>query len=114
MSGASLPSWARKGVKVVCVDADVGSVPTGKRAYRYDPDWCLEAGSTYVIRRAFIDEPTSEPCVWLEEITRAIDAAGYEAPFHVSRFRPLVSTKTEEEDVAEFRKLLTQPIPEAV
>lgn len=108
MSGASLPSWARKGVKVVCIYG--GPWRRGNTPWR---TWLWLNliglpihGGTYTIAAVGVHHYDRGAALRL----KGFGLAG----FHVDFFRPLVSTKTEAEDVAEFRKLLTQPIPEAV
>ena len=106
MSGASLPSWARKGVKVVCVD---DGVSPGRVALAAIPpvgpvlsvvgtseDPYGEYGNTLVI----------------EGYPNLHD--GIDVGWRVARFRPAVEPKTEAEDVAMFHDIARQKLPEAV
>ena len=100
MSG--IPAWAVRGARVVLIDAGPGDVD-GPHDARVG-DICIIDEVGYVV-----DQPA---CICREEGGR------WTLPEHtwarLSRFRPFVSTKTQEQDVAEFRKLLTQKLPEAV
>lgn len=81
--GASIPSWARVGAKVVCVDdkaIDGGSFP-------------LTKGRIYVI--------ASVKGKWL----RVTDDRNRVGGWHYSHFRPLIVRKTEAEDLAMFRNI---------
>jgi len=101
-----LSSWARVGAKCVCVD---GSARVGSR--RNLP----VEGKTYTVASV-------EWCVWLgghsgigvhiAEIDRPPHSSGKVYPWGLDRFRPLV-TKTQDQDVAMFKSLLT-PAPELV
>jgi hypothetical protein len=104
MSWGAFPSWAVRGRKIVCVDAewlDIAGTPT-----------VLAVGAIYTID-GFEEDSVYWACpmgaVFLKEVANPTDAS---CGFGLDRFRPLVSTKTEAEDVARFRKLLTQRIPE--
>lgn len=95
-----MSSWAKPGVKCVCVD---GSPRDGGRYSALPVE-----GRVYTIASV-------EYCVWangeglgvhLAEVRRRpADLDGKVYPYHVSRFRPLI-TRTQSEDVALFRKLL--------
>jgi hypothetical protein len=87
-----VPSWARKGVKVVCIDA----------AERPGPgEWTpIESGRTYTIRAVSILFAGQIDLV-LAEITRPL-FFGLEPGYAIERFRPLVADKSESEDVALF------------
>jgi hypothetical protein len=87
----SLPSWARVGAKVVCIDA-VGT-----------PE--LVEGQTYTIE-AVDDVPLRVGGfgVWLVDVGVMQDRVGSYFGFRLSRFRPLV---TIEDDIAtHFASLL--------
>jgi hypothetical protein len=96
---AVMSAWAKPGVKVVCVDAkfrrgDAGLVP----------------GATYSIVSVFPQRGDAGGryrdglAVILQGIANPFDPD--DGAFALARFRPLV-TKTQEQDVAKFRHLLT-------
>jgi hypothetical protein len=103
---ATLPSWARVGAKVVCVDA------AGSGADKTP----LTEGATYTIRSVTPALTLSTTCagIRLAEITNGICARGWEWHYNITRFRPLVDDEAQERDAAMFRKLLTtrQPVGE--
>lgn len=111
MSG--LPSWARVGAKVVCVNAEGILGPDSAFGDERAP---LE-GNIYTVRD--IIYPDSEtPCFLLEEIAnkvREYHFGAYEFSFRASRFRPLVTDSDDNEIEAQFyRRTLqrkTQRIP---
>ena len=94
----SIPHWAVKGAKVVCVDGDfpyctLKNLPT--------------EGAVYTVRETCV-HPSGAPALRLEEVRN--DPAQYIEAFEegwlkLSRFRPLI-TRTLEQDVAQFRDLL--------
>jgi len=97
-----IPSWAVPGARVVCVDAKWSSEPPA------DP---LRLGLVYTIESAYIWDAMigAQVVVRLVEIDHPfLPGFGY----LLDRFRPVV-TRSLEQDVAEFRKLLDH-IPEAV
>jgi hypothetical protein len=102
--GGALPSWARKGVKVVCVGRELRE---GEPRVINDLGitWRPTRGQIYTISGVTVDA-TYGAFLFLKEHNER-------HCFIADGFRPLVSTKTEAEDVARFRKLLTQRIPEA-
>lgn len=110
MSG--IPAWAVRGAKVVAVG-------TGSAEPRYPGANYPDVGpqAIYTIRAV---KPAGyggckETLVLLREIDNShIKPEPFEPGYVLRAFRPLVSTKTEAEDLAHFRKLLDQPIPEAV
>jgi hypothetical protein len=104
MSG-SLPSWARKGVKVVCVDA---SPP--KFGWRKD---VLELGRVYTVRGACI-APTGNAGVLMAGVCAGEWHTGNERGWWPWRFSPLVILGSDANDVAQFRKLLTIRQPEGI
>ena len=91
---SDLPSWARVGAKVVCVDADPRG---GDRPRR------LTAGGVYTIRQVVVGAIDADGApyvgVHLEEIQRTPYRDIGVVPFDIARFRPLVS---ESDDVALF------------
>jgi hypothetical protein len=96
---ASVPSWARVGAKVVCVDDRPGD---GTR-------WV--EGEELVRHRLYTIAAVLPHLaqVQLQEVERASISKrifGYNG-YGVDRFRPLI-TRSQSEDVAEFRKLLDQ------
>ncbi len=102
MSG--IPSWARKGVKVVCVDA-ASAVTPGKQVP-------ITVGALYVIERVGLYNSSLNPivdglpAVWLRGYPNTGDRLG---AFLLRRFRPAVEPKTEAEDVALFKRHLSAP-----
>lgn len=91
----SIPTWARPGVKVVCVehdDLDLNGRPKSPT---------LTAGEIYTIERAYVDADG----VWVAVFGLGLD-------YEIDGFRPLV-TRSQEQDTAMFRKLLNT-CPEAL
>lgn len=105
----SIPSWARKGTLVVCVDADsgkgvwIGDAPVEGHIYTLTGAWVAEDG--------FVD------CS-LAEIQRSPSAQrlwGKRVGYHLRRFRPLVEDSYDNEIEAKFyrtrKQQKTQRIP---
>lgn len=91
----SLPSWARVGAKVVCVDA-VGAPELVERQ-----TYTIEAIDDVPLRLGGLG-------VWLVEVSIMQNAVGSYYGFRLSRFRPLV---TIEDDITTyFAELLTAPV----
>jgi hypothetical protein len=86
----SIPSWAVKGAKIVCVDSQ-----------------SIDGGSFYLTNgKVYEVVTTSAPFV------RVIDDRGKLGGWHISHFRPLV-TRSQEQDIAEhFAGHLHQRVPE--
>lgn len=82
----TIPSWAVKGAKVVCVDDSPGRF--------HGPG--IVRGVVYTISDVYFGEMALETCVTLVEF-------GSEHGFRLRRFRP---TRTIEQDVSRFRKHL--------
>jgi len=85
----AIPSWARVGAKVVCVDD--APIPG-----QMGPGWGgldgLTRGEIYTIRGHAKGSYSGLPGVLLAEIIRPLGRReSYEQPFRLSRFRPLVS-----------------------
>jgi hypothetical protein len=104
MSG--VPSWARVGAKVVCINAD---------GFRVSQPLLL--GATYTIRR--VREGLAKdgwvPGLELVEVTNNVNPfSRNEHGYRLTRFRPLVDDEAQERDAAMFRKLLTHNTPELV
>jgi hypothetical protein len=97
----SIPSWARKGAKVVYVGyegPDVASASYGPRPQK---------GNVYTVARALVDS-AGFPAVEIAEIDS-------DFVWRLRAFRPAVPPKTLEEDIAQFLPLLKhQKAPEAV
>jgi hypothetical protein len=118
MSGA-LPSWARKGVKVVLVGHPSGKTPIH---YGYVVDEAPKRGTIYTIREVTAANGAGpagdEPGIRLSELSingAYPDGRRFsDAWAALSSFRPLVSTKTEADDVALFHDIARQKLPEAV
>ena len=98
---SAIPSWARVGARVVCVDATELAGPGA-----WTP---LEQNAVYTIRS--IDNVMGVG-VRLREVVRP-EWFGWEPTYLIRRFRPLVDDEAQERDVALFRKLLTTRQPEA-
>ena len=93
----------RVGQKVVCVDD-----AKDRSDVNYDPWGCK--GRVYVISKVgMFSSPAYEPtlCVWVDGIYRP-DWRGIDVPFRASRFRPVVTRKT---DISVFRALIN-PVKE--
>lgn len=108
----SIPSWAKPGVKVVCVNA------TGPDWWGISTSW--RAGeaprerAVYTIARAWMDSDGA-PVAEFHELARSDEAHsfwGEHVGYWLGRFRPLVADKSEAEDVALFRQHLEQRAPE--
>lgn len=97
-------SWARPGVKCVCVDA---SWPSGSW---YGPEALPVKGQQYTIRDLETYEGTN--CCRLVEIVNPLmdyNQGMIEAAFALKRFRPLV---TQQDDIALFAHHLdTEQVP---
>jgi hypothetical protein len=106
----SIPSWARKGAKVVCVDDGPGRRPCLFPGLLDG----LTKGRVYTVRRVAPDWYYGHPVIFLVEFVRPIDGEPSETGYDIRRFRPLVSTKTEAEDLAKFSHHLTQRQPEGL
>jgi hypothetical protein len=100
----SVPSWAVRGAKVVCVDDDwtCDEIDTDLP----DP----VRGETYTIEGVDTDDDIDF------EGGAGLYLAGFpdDAFYTIRNFRPLVTTKSEAEDLAHFRHHLTQKTPEVV
>jgi hypothetical protein len=101
MSGA-IPSWAVRGARVVCVadDWDCDSADADL------PDPVV--GQTYVIDAAEEDLDT------VGQVGLYLVGFPDDAFYCALNFRPVATISTEVEDLAMFRKLLTQNSPELV
>ncbi len=90
-----MTSWAKPGVKCVCI---LNAIPGG-----YGDEKLPVKGVTYTVRAVHVDGDAS----WLQEIRnpRRHYADGEEVCFLTEGFRPLI-TKSQDEDVALFRRLL--------
>ena len=101
MSG--LPSWARVGAKVVCVDAAC------RPGRFWRPSEAPTQGNIYTVAAAFFN-PAGDPRIHLVELQRSpetIKVLGYLAGYRVERFRPLITLEDDLE--AHFRQLLHVP-----
>jgi hypothetical protein len=102
----SVPSWARKGVKVVCIKR-------GRWTTMVPGDVAPSFGDLLTIREVFSE--MGEPLLRFVEIENAISRLDRdtglpsEPAFHASRFRPLVAKKTLAEDVALIKRHLKAP-----
>lgn len=101
---STLPSWARVGAKVVCIDVAPRSWPTDT----------LNLGAVYTVAGVGVS-PSGKPCLFLRETqSTLIWANGQRAGYYFDRFRPAVEPKSEAHDLAQFRKLLNARQPEGV
>ena len=94
-----MSSWAKPGVKCVCIDDDT-------RGFKYSA--MPKSGEIYTIRAVeYYQWPSigGGLGVHLDEVTRSVPV-----PFGISRFRPLIS---QFDDIAMFKALLS-PTPELV
>lgn len=80
----SIPSWAKVGAKVVCVDDSYDCTGAGKEPL-------ITAGTVYTV------ESISDPYIRLLEVEGAFSRYG---GYRWRRFRPLV-TRSQEQDIAE-------------
>lgn len=80
-------SWARPGVKCVCVDASAW--PT------------LTKGDVYTVTVTGIHARSGRPVLWLEEASSG-GFFGVDPGFYQERFRPLI-TKTQDVDLELFK-----------
>lgn len=116
MSGL-LPSWARRGAKVLCVDMGpivLDGVPHEPPSNEKPP-----VGEIYTIRWAGFSPGDGLVCLRLKEVRRPsrwYRFRLYEPPFLIERFRPLVETnEAEEVEAAIYRaKQVHQPRTEKV
>jgi hypothetical protein len=95
-----MSAWAKPGVKCVCVDAwfrGCGTTPLVEKA-------------VYTIRANVPNDPLERGRYKGRPVIALVEADNPWHPdggFSVDRFRPLVPPKTQEEDVAQFRHLLS-------
>lgn len=92
-----MSSWARKGVKCICIDPAFIGGSAG-----------LVAGQVYTIAKMFRGKGSVGPyktgvVVVLEGLQNPFSSDG---AFSIARFRPII-TKTQAEDVALFHKIIT-------
>lgn len=91
-------SWAKVGMKVVCVDAG------GLGVWQNDAP---TEGKIYTISRVFTPLETGSLSFEFNELKRSVRSridVGFHCGYKASRFRPLV-TKTQSEDVAMFKRI---------
>jgi hypothetical protein len=99
-----MTSWARPGVKCVCIDAESERY-TGLLRHvpgRVNPSFHLVLGRTYVVREVFRHPFADVMVVTLHGVPDRTPEHGYA----IARFRPLI-TRTQEQDLELFRPLLT-------
>ncbi len=101
----SVPSWARAGVVVECVNSEL---PPGYE----DRSWSLQC-TRYVVLAVV---PRSDNAIsavadssWGVVLRGCPNPFMANGAFNINRFRPLVATKTEAEDVALFTDHLKAP-----
>lgn len=105
-----IPSWARKGVKVVCVNGQF--ISPWLRGILVEGQQYTIAGTGISSGAMGVGGDTSPHATFeLEELEHPDDYPGMpHAPgFDARRFRPLVAPKTEAEDAEFFRHWLTAP-----
>jgi hypothetical protein len=95
-----IPSWAKPGAKVVCVDAEMVTGPSP-----------LCVGGIYTVTFAYLCKGAPRgafkgphPCVVLAEVRNTFSPTRH-GGFSADRFRPL-AFRTQEQDVALFKSLL--------
>lgn len=99
----TIPSWARPGVRVVCI----------REAYIHDDSTRRWAPNTpvhndiYTIRRVLVG--AMGVGFLLREIHNPVGIAGKETGFNIRDFRPAVEPLSEDEALALFRHHLTAP-----
>lgn len=104
----SIPSWAIKGAKVVCIDDKPHGWTVGGAAADGDMDG-LTIGVIYTIREFGLTMWFGMPTIRLEEIIRILRGRDKEeAGYAITRFRPLV-TRTQEQDISAYFKPLLSP-----
>ena len=88
-----IPSWARKGAKVVYLGR---AAPVASP--RHHP---LSKGSVYTVRSALLHPETGSVGLLLDEVRNMLHPRlRLELGYSVKRFRPLV-TRTQEQDISE-------------
>lgn len=95
MSG--VPSWARKGVKVVCIKRGAWGLVTGAPKTALDTTHPI-FGEAYTIGE--VDAEWTPVCLRLRE---------FHDLYNIAEFRPLVSKKTMADDVALIKSHLKAP-----
>lgn len=84
----AIPSWARVGAKVVCIDA--GRI-VGEDGCWHHPRGEISIAVVYTIRQV-VARDESGPCIRLKEIKRGWWREGWrfyhDTPFLLARFRP--------------------------
>lgn len=112
MSGG-LPSWARKGVKVIYIGCPAYRLP---QTFGFAVDVMPLENVVYTIRDVELrDGKRSLRLAEMAVSGRWPDGRRYtDAWLGCRAFRPLVSTKTEDEDLAHFRPYLHQNAPEGI
>lgn len=106
----TIPSWARVGARIVCVET-WRSVPGYGTGREIGPI----SGKVYTIRDVGEIHPRYPGTinVTVEEIRNEIvnyRSGRYEVSFGIYRFRPLTTTKTQAEDVAMIRSLIKDEV----
>lgn len=102
MSGG-IPSWARVGAKVVCIE---GGDPECAAHTMFGLDW-PKTSEVVTVVRAFIN-PWNVPVLHLKEYPSPDERYGWD----IARFRPLI---TQSDDIsAHFAHLLDTSAPELV
>ena len=90
------------GQHVVCIDASSGYG-------EWDECERLFEGAIYTVESIHLDH-FNVPVLWLAEVVRSADSVrefGPKAGYCISRFRPLVTKKT---DISIFKKMLTPAV----
>jgi hypothetical protein len=88
----TIPSWAVRGAKVVCVDDAEHNDWLSPGIMYFDGLDGLAKGQIYTVREVFFDEIERAWSVRLEEIVRG-KFRGVEDGYNPCRFRPVVSQK---------------------
>lgn len=98
----SIPSWAVRGAKVVCVR----TIDTC--AYPEVP--YPTVGATYTVARVGHGDEDGDAIITVDEIDSR-DGEGFDVGYSLACFRPAVEPKSEVEDVALFKHHLDQRQP---
>lgn len=101
----SIPSWAVQDAKVVCIFDEDSFMPTAAGISRRLSElgiYVPKKGVTYTIRGR-------TPCglgIYLQGIVNPVNVTGAETGYVSSRFAPVVTEKTEAEDLAMIKGLI--------
>ncbi len=108
--GGGLPSWARKGQRVVCIRADESD------GHEWLEGEALEEGKVYVVSKVFVSTLTNCLNFQLMGMSRnnASRFYGCEVGYWIARFRPVVELKSDNEIEAQIFRNRKQKQPHSV